>query len=276
MRQFSAGQGTGAATTLVVMLVTIWWATFPVFAADPAKSEQQGIVPNPAIQSFLKTMVSTNEQQVLGSTEAAIREKFEQLRKMAGSDKNLVLQLLYFNANAKNEKEYWLPWAIVEQLGISNEIFAEVGFDMLDATNDATRKLAFNCLTRADHNSQGGVDFSRYENILRGKKQNLPQGLIRYMYWRDPQAAVLSMARLYGDKTAEIEFAEKLKGDWKVVLQSRADRPEWWVRLYVTETMNKYPHLRDQAVIKKLQTDDHPLVKEKATEITAGGKKDLK
>jgi len=270
MRQSSAGQGTGAAITLVMLLVTIWWAAFPVFSADSEKSEHQGIVPNPAIQSFLKTLVSTNEQQVLGSTEEAIREKFKELRKMAGQDKDLVLQLLYFNANAKNEKEYWLTWAIVDQLGISNEIFAEVGFNMLDATNDTTRKLAYNCLTRADHNPQGGVDFSRHENILREKKQNPPQGLIRYMYWRDLQAAVLSMARIYGDKIAEAEFAEKLKGDWKAVLQSRADRPEWWVRLYVAEMMNKYPHLRDPAILKKLEKDDNPLVKEKVAEMKSG------
>ena len=247
--------------TLVMMLVTIWRATFPVFGADSEKLEHQYIIPNPAIQAFLKTMVSTNEQQVLGGTEAAIREKFEQLRKMAGLDKYLVLQLLYFNANAKNEKEYWLPWAIVEQLGISNEIFAEVGFDMLDATNSVTRKLAFNCLTRADHNPQGGVDFSRYEVILREKKQSPPQGLIRYMYDRNPQAAVFTFARVFGQDVPESEVAIKAKSGNKESVEYFADRSEWWAHLYVAVIIEKEPSLRTPVMLKRLREDKDPLVR---------------
>ena len=78
------------------------------------------------------------------------------------------------------------------------------------------------------------------------------------------------MSRVYGDKTVETELADKLKGDPKAVLQSLADRPEWWARLYVAETMKKQPQLRDAAILKKLEKDDNPLVKDKAAEITSG------
>ena len=78
------------------------------------------------------------------------------------------------------------------------------------------------------------------------------------------------MSRVYGDKTAETELADKLKGDPKAALQSLADRPEWWARLYVAETMKKQPQLRDAAILKKLEKDDDPLVKGKVAEITSG------
>ncbi len=252
------------------MLAGIWWMAFPIFAADARKSEHQPIVPNPTIQSFLKTLVSTNEQQALGGTEESVREKFEQLRKMAGQDKDLVLQLLYFDTHAGTERARWLTMAVVKELAISGDTFAEVGLSLLDAEDEATRKQAFGCLTRADRNSKGDIDFGRYEGILREKKQNPPQGLIRYMYDRNSQAALFSMSRVYGDKGAETELADQLKGDPKAALQSLADRPEWWAHLYVTETMQKNPQLRDPVILKKLETDEHPLVRETLAKMKSG------
>ncbi len=79
------------------------------------------------------------------------------------------------------------------------------------------------------------------------------------------------MSRVYGgDKAAEAGLADKLKGDPKAALQSLADRPEWWVRLYVAETMRKQPQLRDAAILKKLEKDGNVLVQEKVAEITSG------
>ena len=267
MKRFSVGHATGKVITLFVLLASFCWEAFSVFAANSEKSENQVIVPNAAVQSALKALVQTNEQNVLSGTEESVREKLGQLRKMAGQDKDFVLQLLYFNANAKNEKEYWLPWFIVEQLGISNETFAEVGFSMLNATNDITRKLAFNCLTRADNNPQGGVDFSRYERKLREQKQNSSQGLIRYLYWRDPQAAVVILARVYGQDVPESEVAAKAKSGVKESVDYFARRPEWWAHLYVAAMMEKEPYLRTPELVNKLEQDTDPLVREKVSKL---------
>jgi hypothetical protein len=232
------------------------------------------IKPNKEVQSFLRALSSTNvqERQKLFSTgtEEELRQKLTDVQKVAGGDKGMVLQLLYFSGHANGMEQAMLPGFILEQLAIPNAVLAEVCLPLLDSEDDSTRRLAADWLTRADHVPKGGVDFSRYEGILREKKQNLPQGLIRYMYGRNPQAAVLSMSRVYGEKVAETELADKLKGDPKAALQSLADRPEWWARLYVAETMKKQPQLRDPAILKKLEKDGNPLVKEKVADITSG------
>jgi hypothetical protein len=244
--------------------------TLPVVAGNTDKPDVLAIMPNQSIQSFLNNMVSTTNQHTSANTEESIREQFEQLRRMAGQDRDLVLQLLYFDAHARTERDRWLSMAVVKHLAISNETFTEVGLSLLDAEDEATRKQAFGCLTRADRTSKGGIDFSRYETILRENDRKPRQRLIQYMYWRDPQVALLSMSRVYGNKAVETELADKLKGDPKAVLQSLADRPEWWARLYVAETMKKRPEMRDSATVKKLEKDDNPLVKEKVAEITSG------
>ncbi len=232
------------------------------------------IKPNKEVQSFLHALSSTNvqERQKLFSTgtEEELRQKLADVQKMAGGDKGLVLQLLYFSAHANGMEQATLPGFILEQLAIPNAVFAEVCLPLLDSEDEPTRRLAANWLTRTDHVPKGGVDFSRYEGVLREKKQNPPHGLIRYMYGRNPQAAVLSMCRLYGDKAAETELTDKLKGDPKAGLQALGDRSEWWAHLYVAETMKKRPELRDSAILKKLDKNDHPLVKEKVAEITSG------
>lgn len=84
------------------------------------------------------------------------------------------------------------------------------------------------------------------------------------------QAICLFMSRVYGDKATGAELADKLKGDPKAALQSLADRPEWWAHLYVAETMKKQPQLRDTAILKKLEKDDNPLVKEEVAEMSSG------
>jgi len=232
------------------------------------------IKPNKEVQSFLHTLSSTNVQdrQKLFSTgtEEELRQKLADVQKMAGGDKEMVLQLLYFSAHANGMQQAMLPGFILEQLAIPNAVFAEVCLPLLDSEDEPTRRLAANWLTRADQVPKGGADFSRYEAILREKKQNPPEGLIRYVYDRNPQAALMAMSRVFGGKAVETELADKLKGDPKASLQALADRPEWWARLYVAEMMKKQPQLRDAALLKKLENDDNPLVKEKVAEVTSG------
>jgi hypothetical protein len=125
-------------------------------------------------------------------------------------------------------------------------------------------------LKKMDYAGVKNVDFGAYEQFLRDKPQESGATLIKYMYLRDPQAALSSMAHVYGNRAVETEIATTLKGNPKAALQSLVERPEWWVHLYVAETMKKQPQLRDAALIKKLEKDDHPLVKEKVAEITSG------
>ena len=258
-------------TASLILAVAILVLVFPsAFAVQPDKPENRTIVPNIEIQSFIRGLISTNRQVMFEGTEQSLSERLNQLRTMAGQDKNLAMQLMYFSAHTKDERETMLPGFILQQLAISNAVFADVCLPLLNSEDEPTRRLASKWLTRADYNSNGSVDFSRYEDIVREKKQNPPQGLIRYMFNRNPQAALMSMSRVYGDTAAEAELADKLKGDPKDVLSTLANQSEWWAHLYVAETMKKQPQLRDSAILKELEKDDDPLVKEKVAEITSG------
>ena len=249
--------------TLVSVLTSIFLVAIPSSAVESQKSEDQAIMPNETIQAYLRALISTNKQVMFEGTEASVSEKFRQLRKMAGQDKDLVLQLIYFSAHTKNEREAMLPGVILEQLAVPNLIFVEVCLPLLDSNDEAVRKQASDWLSRADYNPKGGVDFSRYESILREKKENPPQGLIRYMYNRNPQAAVVTVSRVYGQDKSESEVAAKAKSGVKESVDYFSGRPEWWAHLYVAVMMEKEPYLQTPEMVKKLEQDPNPLVCEK-------------
>ena len=235
---------------------------FSAFAGDVPMLDCPTLMPDQAIQSSLEALISFDEQPVPARTEESIRRSFEQLRKMAGQDKELVLQLLYFDQHAATERARWLSMAVVKELGISNETFAEVGLSLLNAKDEATQKMAFKCLTRADRNSDGDIDFGRFETILREEKASPSQGLIRYMYDRDPQAAVIALARVFGPDTPEPEIAFNAKGGAIEAVDYFAGRSEWWAHLYVAVMMEKEPHLQTPALMKRLQNEMDPLVRQ--------------
>lgn len=113
-------------------------------------------------------------------------------------------------------------------------------------------------------------NFDAFSTYIAQNKEQPPKKLISFIYGHNPKAAVLSMARIYVDKATEDELVEKLKGDPKAALQALADRPEWWAHLYVVETMKKQPQMRDAAILKMLEKDSNPLVKEKVDGIISG------
>jgi len=200
-------------------------------------------------------------------TQEELRQKLAEVQKMAGGDKEMVLQLLYFSAHASGMEEAMLPGFILEQLAISKTDFAAAVLPLLDSEDESTRHLAAEHLPFADANTKGGVDFSRYETILREKKQNPPPGLIRYMYGRNPQAAVIAVARVYSPDVPETEVAVKAKSGVKESVNYFAGRSDWWAHLYVAAMMEKEPYLRTPELVKKLEQDTDPLVREKVSKL---------
>jgi hypothetical protein len=235
---------------------------------ESGKSGTARVSPNIEIQAYLKALVSTNTQVFIDGTEAAVLNKFRHVQKMAGSDEVLLTQLMYFHAHAHDMRTATLTGCILERLAIPNSAFADVCLPLLDSDDEASRELASEWLTRADYSPEGGVDFSRYEKILRESKENPSQSLVRYMYGRNPQAAVATLARVY-EEGASTEVASKSKGDIGESLQYFACRAEWWAHLYVATVMEQFPHLESPELLKKIEQDTHPLVREKVNKLTA-------
>ena len=110
-------------------------------------------------------------------------------------------------------------------------------------------------------------NFDAFSTYVAQNKEQPPRKLVEFMYSLNPQAAVLSMARVYGNKTIENEIADQVKGDPKAVIKTFANRPEWWTRLYVAAMMEKNSSLRMPELIEKLEQDTNPLVREKASKL---------
>ncbi len=272
-------------TRLIMSIVAV---IAGVVAIAQPEGRRMSISPNPEIQTFLRQFSSPNlqdrealfsedERRILADAKtetdvaAVLRGKVGELQTKAGGTEALIAQLLYFKARAKSTEEAMTPAVLLTYMDkLSNEIVTALILH-LESEDEGIAKEAAGWLPAFDYNKeQKTFDFQRYEQILHDANGKLPDGLIRYMYERNPETALDVMGRVMGKTPPQAELREGLKNDSKAALQSLANRPEWWVRLYAAEMLKKNPQLRDPAILRKLEKDDHPLVKEKIAEITSG------
>ena len=113
-------------------------------------------------------------------------------------------------------------------------------------------------------------NFDAFSDFVAQSKEQPPRKLVDFMYGHNPQAAVMSMARVYAGRAAEDELASALNDDPQTALRSLAERPEWWARLYVAEMMKQQPRLRDTAILGKLKKDESRVVRERVADIELG------
>lgn len=264
------------------LIVSIVAAFAGVVAIAQPEGGRMTISPNPEIQTFLRQFSSTNmkdrealfsedERRILADAKteadvaAVLRGKVVELQTRAGGTEAFIAQLLYFKARAKSTEEAMTPAILITHMDyLANEIVTALIL-YLESEDEGIAKEAAGWLPAFDYNKeQKSFNFQRYEQILHDANGKLPDGLILYMYDRNPETALDVMGRVMGKMTPQAELRGGLKDDPKAALQSLADRPEWWVRLYAAEILKKNPQLRDLAILKKLEQDDHPLVRERA------------
>lgn len=223
--------------------------------------------PNSDIQSFLGSMLTTNENEMFAGDEGTFRLHLSRLREIAGNDEAyLVCQLLHFSSRATEMQEAMLPGVILNELNINTSTIADGALALIGTDDPSLRVVVYNWLGGTDITEDGEVDYSRYETILKSMPLSHvhTNGLVRYMYDRDPLAAVTAMARIYGDVSDLTELVMGLQGKQKTTLQLLANRDEWWARLYVAEIMKKNIHLHDPTILEQLGRDKHPFVREEA------------
>ncbi len=248
-------------------------------------SDGVSIMPDNVIQSLLHQLHSAPTQLAAKSAMQKIKARSK------GNIPSLFPQVVYYRAEIKRklaakvissqeaEKLLAGTYSLIKEIAPTQEAMRNGGWklDMLEAiapyggtTNSLQKEQLEWVLEKIDYKGARERDYSTYGSFLK-KSRDVPNfGLIAYMYDHDMQAAILTMADVYADDATKTELANQLQGDPKAALQSFADRPEWWARLYVAEMMKKQPQLRDPAILRKLEKDDHPLVKEKVAEITSG------
>lgn len=244
-----------------------------VFAAEPPgkTDEMQGNAPQPdsTVQAYIQSLLSTNEQEMFSGTEDQLRNKLEQLKEMVGGDqKKLVEQLFCYRVKAREMREALLPMVIMKQLGVCDDTLVQGILPYLESSDAHVVKEASEWLWGTDKNrATGGYDFHRYKAVLEKAKPRVPPGLIRYMYDCDPQTAVVTIVQMYDQNAPESEVAVKAKSGVKESVDYFAGRSEWWAHLYVAAMMEKEPYLRTSELVKKLEQDANPLVREKVSKL---------
>lgn len=242
-----------------------------------ALAEQQGqnitIAPDGAVQSFLKSLSSTNtpKRQNVSSpeTEKDLSQKLIELQEKAGGTQELVRQLLYFGAQSKSTREGMLPWVIIEQMKISQDDIRSALIRCLEADDRELLKEVHEWLEGIDYDrSAKRYAFASYEKVIQDARSGIPQGLVKYMYETSPDAALSSMASVYLAKDEAKALADQVRGEDEAQAVDRLSRrPEWWAKLYAAEKMKQNPKLRDPELMKRLKKSKNPAVSAAIQEI---------
>ena len=272
--------------TLAMFALMLGVQSVTMLASAEATYDAPVIEPEPSVQAWIKQVVTLETQQQLLKAIAALKIQGFNTAK-------IIPQLVYFQVNAKEiySTEHITAEEMSKRTMVANGVIAfllewdtrtqkptsassltilKAVLPYLPTLDRQMRKELYHTLEWVDQMQGGQKDFTYYESFLKTSTNGLTNSLIGYMYDCDRSAAVLSMARVYGNKATQSDLADQIKGDSKTALQSLADRPEWWAHLYVAETMKKQPQLRDVALLKKLEKNDNPLVKEIIADIISG------
>jgi hypothetical protein len=266
------------------ILVASW--VFGQQAGEPEPTIQ----PHPEVQRHIQRALNAGDEHEL-------REQLEVLQRQAGKDQQtLIRQLLYYSIHGRDQegrhdvREAMALGIIGKQLEIEDTRMVMALLPYLDARDPAIRKAVRGALPAVEAPSRAvhPPSFSFYQTILESrvrKRQDLPYGLVRYMYERHPGSALLAMMRVFYSRDQQKEskavlwaehvvaetlwkqqhgFLEKGQSDPQAVaqLENLSKHDAWWARLYVAHVLRRHPEFRSGEIVERLKNDEHELVRE--------------
>jgi hypothetical protein len=225
------------------------------------------IVPDEIVQAQIDATAIRLRSGVTQDEGLAIIGQLEQ----AYTNKTFLVQqvVLYLRFNANTEDRGYGAVVILNKLNMDKATKIKAILPHLNASDAELRNIAMHVLRSTDKAKARTerVDFAAYEQVLRENPMKQTIALIGYMFDRDPQAAVLTVSRVYSPDVSETEITAKAKSGVKESVDYFAARPEWWAHLYVAAMIEKEPYLRTPELVKKLEQDDNPLVREKVSKL---------
>ncbi len=104
-------------------------------------------------------------------------------------------------------------------------------------------------------------DLSHFKAYLKKHKNDLPLKLVDFLYSVDSKESLLMMSELLqkNDETKKLLEIINLK-DKKDSLDKLSKRSEWWVQLYVLNTIRENKSLRSSELIERLEKTKHLLI----------------
>lgn len=234
------------------------------------------IIANPETQALINKVAV----QLGSGVRERARQGLADLEKLQEAYTNQVLlvqQIMYYlrfgpsaemrSSSSDDERRGNGLIVLVSRLSADKMARVAAALPVLDSPDAEFRHVAASILNTADSQDDKGVDFQVYEGLLREGSPEQHMSLVRYMYDRNPEAAVLALARMYDQPIAAPGISGKTKAEMQETLSYFAARPEWWAQLYAAEVIRKERMLRDPKLIEQLKTSTNELVREAAAQI---------
>ena len=260
---------------------------FMLSAVGAEAPREYPIEANPNVQRRIQGVIE------IGTSDVPRSDKFaamESLRPLVEEDpQTLIRQLLYFQHAHAGESDVdlekrMLAQSIIHQLSIPPTEIAKAVIPYAFTENRHLQGEVQRLLTRVEGVPRHRTpDFSYYQSLLTANRKDPSQDLVRYMYERSPGQAVLTLEAVYRQPNGPdklVLWAEHVVSDviWKQQhsfleedqvepqaveqLEKLSSHEAWWARLYVAEILRQHPEFRTATIVKRLNEDDHPLVRQ--------------
>ncbi len=267
-----------------------------------AFAQEVTIEPDAAMQAQIGEFVEVFAAAKKGPAgERDVQLALERLLAAANGDRKfLMLQTIYSAGHtedpdlrlyAKFVFIYFIEW-----LALSDEECLEIALPYLTnrtpySVRYFTRGILVHIYLIEVVDSTDTYDFSFFANRIANQSDQAPRALdnlIDFIYYEGPGEAVLALMRAHGASSGEIvgmEEAEKWLGpmyrrgfrtgrdpEWDLdrimgYLDTYSQSEHWWERLYVATMLGKVRKLRTDPVIRRLKSDQHPVIRGKLTRI---------
>lgn len=263
---------------------------------DAQAMQQCTISSNAVVQSEINRIIDLCANNA--TSEDTAKQAIEAFLSFKGLDRReLLLQtLLSYKGDAdhrENPQGEILKRTLIFRLaeGIPEQDLVALLVPYLEATTEP--QMQHNLMMPLNailfRNGRHRPDFKKLEPFLATKKASPPTNLItRVMLQNNPHAALNTLAEVYAESPDEKKLLQATaptvqkaseatrghmpnSGEMRDVAMSElaglSNRKEWWVRLYVAAVMEKEPYLRTPELVKKLEQDTDPLVREKVSKL---------
>lgn len=258
--------------------IVAWIVLVSIQAAMCGDAPAEGLRPDAELQTRIEQAVVAVVQQ-----DDAAAERIEALRDLArGRRGALLLQLALYLKEAGGTERSMGGALVLHHLGFTPEEKLETVLPYLDTGDPGLRRVFAEILGTIDRKEGGAPDFRFYEAWLSKENRSPPPALIRYLYEVSPDAALDSMARIYGGESVGHGESANRVGDLRELLRRRdtsmtwstkhraravaaletlSRDPAWWVRLYAAAVVKANPDLATPASKSRLESDPDPLVR---------------
>jgi hypothetical protein len=226
------------------------------------------------------------QARIAGAAAAIVRqdpaaaERFDDLRAAGEGDRIALLRnLALFLSEARGTEQSMAAALLVDRLEFTPDEKLDAVLPHLDAADTDLRRVLGELLGTIDRPDGGDPDFGPYESRLRGRRDDPPVALVRYMYEVSPEVALASLTRIHAAGAATpprpLRDLQGLLADrdgnapWSAAereravadLEALARDPAWWVRLYAAAVVARDPDLETPQLAARLAADPHPLVR---------------